>query len=1221
LAVGEGGVLILFILIVVLLVRWPIWIIRRRAIHERLDKTEQAIRELRQTVERGFATTTAIEKRVGALVREIEAAVKSAPTGAAVRAEVPKSSEPAIKTVVAPLASAQPSLGLAPREAAPAPSKVVEPIAPALPSAEPMPLVAESGPPKISEAAPVEAPTPDQGREIAEIAPRTPQPAPAEEISTWELPPETFRPPPRPRRTPLRDAVRAALAGTDLAGADWETIIGRRWLSLVGVVVLVIGIVLLIQQALIHLGPLGKIATGVGVAAALLAAGGALGRKPIYLAFARTLLGGGWALLYFVAYASHNIPAAKVVDNPFVAFALLFGVATGMILHSLLYRSQLLTALAYGLGFLAITMSPPTAFSLVASAVLSASLIAIVRAFPWHMLVSLGVASTYLTHWRWLEANELAWRARGAEQEALRGYFLSAGVLALYWALYVLASFARRPETKSDRIAHYATSLFNAAGLLGMVAWQMNAFERPDLHILTALACPAFAIVALADRRLADRLTFLFNASVAVALFAATLPLMVRESGASANWLTLWWGAGGAVVLALGARWREPTLRIEGYGLLAFSAASAWLVNLDHNLWPVSSRQWLAAPLVILLFQGIGEALARDRASGWRLPIEERAPHALAVAAAALLGRLLWTLVEPGEAGLSWLIAAFVYWETGLAAKREPLRLQGALLLIAGAIAVFGINLGGALPVAASGAKLAIPGVWIEALSVAALYGAEARLMMNRTRVSRMEAALIGAPSAAATLMLALTVAKEAPNEYVAAAWMLAALILFEAGLRTRELRIAAEGYALAAVAAIAAIWVNIYELAPVAKATPIVRDFLAPAFVALGLAAIYLMRERVRGATGRLKWNETATQNAVAGVDALSYAAALLAALILWKELPSIAVAVAWTLASLIVFETAAIANLRAQRNQAHLLILAAFIRLFLANFATPAEVASFAFLGATWTVSQRLVSVVPVIASLYYLRARLIAAQREEEAARGWRAAVPALYSYLAAALAFALMRFEFGRDFAAVGWSAAALILLRIGVSRGDRNFRIQAYLLAALSFARCWSSSVYLVGGFYGLPERVATVVPVIVALFALALMSPREQPTAPGALDQALSPPRWASLLDRYGRPVMATLASALVAIFLFYQSSTEYVSIGWAISALALIAFGFATRDRAYRWSGLFLLLITLLKVTLLDLAGVETIYRIASFIVLGVILLLASFAYSRYRGALKKFL
>ena len=72
---------------------------------------------------------------------------------------------------------------------------------------------------------------------------------------------------------------------------------------------------------------------------------------------------------------------------------------------------------------------------------------------------------------------------------------------------------------------------------------------------------------------------------------------------------------------------------------------------------------------------------------------------------------------------------------------------------------------------------------------------------------------------------------------------------------------------------------------------------------------------------------------------------------------------------------------------------------------------------------------------------------------------------------------------------------------------------------------------------------------------------------------------------------------------------------------MVILALGFLVRDRTFRLSGLVLLLVCLLKVFLIDLRGVETLYRILSFIVLGAILLVVSFAYTKYREVLKRYI
>jgi uncharacterized membrane protein len=72
------------------------------------------------------------------------------------------------------------------------------------------------------------------------------------------------------------------------------------------------------------------------------------------------------------------------------------------------------------------------------------------------------------------------------------------------------------------------------------------------------------------------------------------------------------------------------------------------------------------------------------------------------------------------------------------------------------------------------------------------------------------------------------------------------------------------------------------------------------------------------------------------------------------------------------------------------------------------------------------------------------------------------------------------------------------------------------------------------------------------------------------------------------------------------------LSLLWTFAASLLIFVGVKWRWAALRWQGLVLLGITVLKVFLLDLSFLERAYRIASFLVLGTVLLAVSFWYQR---------
>jgi len=95
------------------------------------------------------------------------------------------------------------------------------------------------------------------------------------------------------------------------------------------------------------------------------------------------------------------------------------------------------------------------------------------------------------------------------------------------------------------------------------------------------------------------------------------------------------------------------------------------------------------------------------------------------------------------------------------------------------------------------------------------------------------------------------------------------------------------------------------------------------------------------------------------------------------------------------------------------------------------------------------------------------------------------------------------------------------------------------------------------------------------------------------------------------------------------QQSQEYrslnnqrnasISVFWTIYAIALISLGVMFQIAFLRWWALTLFGLTIGKVFLFDLAVLPTPYRIISFMVLGVILLLASWFYFKYQKALEE--
>ncbi len=72
------------------------------------------------------------------------------------------------------------------------------------------------------------------------------------------------------------------------------------------------------------------------------------------------------------------------------------------------------------------------------------------------------------------------------------------------------------------------------------------------------------------------------------------------------------------------------------------------------------------------------------------------------------------------------------------------------------------------------------------------------------------------------------------------------------------------------------------------------------------------------------------------------------------------------------------------------------------------------------------------------------------------------------------------------------------------------------------------------------------------------------------------------------------------------------LSVVWAMYGGAMLTVGIIRRNRLLRVMALLLIGLTILKVFFFDLSSLERVYRILSFIVLGVILLIVSFLYQR---------
>ena len=123
---------------------------------------------------------------------------------------------------------------------------------------------------------------------------------------------------------------------------------------------------------------------------------------------------------------------------------------------------------------------------------------------------------------------------------------------------------------------------------------------------------------------------------------------------------------------------------------------------------------------------------------------------------------------------------------------------------------------------------------------------------------------------------------------------------------------------------------------------------------------------------------------------------------------------------------------------------------------------------------------------------------------------------------------------------------------------------------------------------------------------------------PALASATLTSQKWAQLCGiTIGFMIFALLSAEVSEPFRLvgdWSGRQLALSTAWVIYGSVLMWLGFARRSRAIRIGAMIMLGFTILKVFLYDLSSLEQPYRIISFIVLGVILLVASYVYTKFK-------
>lgn len=194
-----------------------------------------------------------------------------------------------------------------------------------------------------------------------------------------------------------------------------------------------------------------------------------------------------------------------------------------------------------------------------------------------------------------------------------------------------------------------------------------------------------------------------------------------------------------------------------------------------------------------------------------------------------------------------------------------------------------------------------------------------------------------------------------------------------------------------------------------------------------------------------------------------------------------------------------------------------------------------------------------------------------------------------------------------FVAPAWALTGAVQLWIGLRRPAIPLRVLGYVLLLIAV----SHAVPLVllsapgAGEYRFSAGA------VIAMLYLATIIGRSAIARTGTMPD----------LEDAIRVVVSLAATVAASTLVLHDVRPTLITLALGLQGAILLAAGFPLRERVLRLSGLALLLFCILKLFVHDLAQLEALARILSFVVLGLVLLAVSWTYTRFREQIRKLL
>jgi hypothetical protein len=780
------------------------------------------------------------------------------------------------------------------------------------------------------------------------------------------------------------------------------------------------------------------------------------------------------------------------------------------------------------------------------------------------------------------------------EQRVFRGLFAFAGTAlfaALIWfevpdlwrpLLFIAFAVALSENARALRYPLLAIHTHGIALLAVFTAFTadpstIHVWHKIPLHALGALPVVA-GCYWIAKRLGVENARHAEIARVAYTWIAAGIMVWILEEALGDPWIAVGWIAF-AVALALATRWiryRQLAWQANVVALAAFLRTYTFNLNLYGPLWRGISMRLFTVGLVIA-----GAYILAKIAADALEEFESVVRNAYTWSAAFFLGLLIFDEAPHDWMAVFFLAAGIILALVGRRWSLPHLGFQEHLFAVAAIARTFDYNYHLTSYYGSFSVRILTVSI------VAAGLYAISRKATAADAPHALASAYLHTTAATSLLSLLMWYEVHPGSGWLAGLWALFAFALAAVDRRFKLDDLRWQAHALAALAMIRSIWINMY-----------VTDTwhgVSVRLLSLSIVAVvfYAMSRLVRMPE---QWRERDFHHIY------SWSASLIVSLLLWRELNPLSLAVGLAVFGLVLFEYGLLRKIAQFRYQAYVAFTAAFARIFFANLSAGDP-------GVFW--SDRMITVAPLVLIFFFVYAQLPA--KEENTAGDCRFRFDAFVAYLGTATLAALFYFQFPPEWVVVSYAALALALFVVAWALNRPLFLRQAILVTLGTFSRgmahnLFGSGYFGQGTWQGRYSVVGSASAILLATLYFAF-----------AIRGRYAPPANASRWKKFTTALIARpeqlqffVPVILVATMFALKMKAEWVTASWGLEGLCIVLLAYAVKEHSYRLTGYAMLVLCVAKVAAMDFWRETLFERGISVAVVGSVLLAVALLHTR---------